>query len=126
MAGLNSKDAVKKDVNFSPFDWLSLKISQKTDPDKRPKALVFISVPKKIVALATRRNRLKRLIRETVRQDNFFKDPSKVFSFRVMRMPDMKTLGLQAVKETVVSLCTSLLITTITITTMEITEIRFR
>ncbi len=99
MAGLNSKDAVKKDEKRSPFDWLSLKISRKLDSNpSSEKASVFVSVPKRVVALATQRNRIKRLIRETVRQDSFFKDEGKTYFFNVTRLPDVKALGLREVK----------------------------
>ena len=47
--------------------WLSLKISDPSNPSLGIKSGIFISVPKKIVALATERNRLKRLIREAAR-----------------------------------------------------------
>ena len=102
MAGPSSKDAVKKDEKPSPFDWLCLKISRKLDSKPGPeKVSVFISVPKRVVALATQRNRIKRLIREAVRQDLFFGSREKAYFFRVTRAPDVKTLGLREVKAVV-------------------------
>jgi hypothetical protein len=49
--------------------WLSLTV---LDPSPSPKARVHISIPKRAVKLAVRRNRLKRVLREAVRQDPFF------------------------------------------------------
>ena len=37
--------------------------------------------------LATKRNRIKRLIREAARHDGSFKDRDKVYLFRVLRAP---------------------------------------
>ena len=62
--------------------WLFLKISEK-DPKRNQKKDLFISVPKKIVPLATRRNRLRRLIREAVRHDPFFLESGALFEFKV-------------------------------------------
>jgi ribonuclease P protein component len=50
-----------------------------------------ISVPKKIVRLAVRRNRVKRLIREATRKDGAFAGP-KLYSFRVHSLPERLTL----------------------------------
>jgi len=47
----------------------------------------FISVPKRIVKLATRRNRIKRLLREAVRQDPYFKRGGVIFEFKVTAAP---------------------------------------
>ena len=97
MEEMSSKDGVKKGGISSPFDrlprvtgWLSLKVSIK----EKSVPVLLISVPKKIVSLATRRNRLKRLIREVFRQEAFF-DQDKVYQFRVIRNPG--DLGLKEV-----------------------------
>ena len=74
--------------------WLSLTV---LDPllsvQTLRKAKVHISVPKAVVKLAVTRNRLKRVLREAVKQDPFFaKDRS--YRLRVRQMPrtvDLKT-----------------------------------
>jgi RNase P protein component len=55
-------------------------------------AKIFILIPKKIVRLATRRNRIRRLIREAVRMETFFKSAGKIYSFRVMKFPEAPRL----------------------------------
>lgn len=66
--------------------WLSLKVTDKADLAFKTKdSQVRISVPKKVVPLATQRNRIKRLIREVVRQESFLKDPNKFYFFKVIR-----------------------------------------
>ena len=78
--------------------WLSLKISENAASQNRGlKPGVFISVPKKTVSLATKRNRLRRLVREAVRVDDYFKRANKVYYFRVHRWPG--DLALQDVIE---------------------------
>ena len=95
--------AAKKEENRSRFNrlkgafllpmpsgdpWLSLKVSDKvTIGDRVLKPGLFVSVPKKIVPLATKRNRLKRLIREAVRADDYFKKHDKVYYFRIREWP---------------------------------------
>ena len=74
-------------------NWLSLKVLPKTP------ARLLISVPKKVVPLATQRNRLKRLIRETVRLDRYFDKQPGVYHFRVGRFPG--PLGLEEVRRVV-------------------------
>jgi ribonuclease P protein component len=59
-------------------DWLALKVVD------APSGAVFFSVPKKVVRLATRRNRLKRLLREAVRARTM---PPGAHQFRVARDP---------------------------------------
>ena len=87
--------------------WLSLKISQGPDSDPRfRKNRILISIPKKAVALSTRRNRLRRLIKEAVRHDVFFKDVTKNYFFRVTKLPDIKSLKLINVRELVSALKT--------------------
>ena len=90
MEEMSSKGGVKKAGTSSPFDrkpamtgWLSLKISNK----ERSVPVLLISVPKKIVSLATRRNRIKRLIREVFRKETFF-DKDKIYQFRVVQNPE--------------------------------------
>lgn len=74
--------------------WFSFEVSEK-DPRKTgsAKPLIFISIPKKAVHLATDRNRIKRLIREAVRENSCFKDPSKVYLFRVLKAPSKPRLS---------------------------------
>ena len=68
--------------------WLSLEVSEHVAfKDRILKPGVFISVPKKVVPLATRRNRLKRLIREAVRADDYFQKRDKVYYFRIREWP---------------------------------------
>jgi RNase P protein component len=68
--------------------WLSLKVSEKVIiKDRVLKPGTFISVPKSVVPLATRRNRLRRLIREAVRADDYFGHAKKIYYFRVHRWP---------------------------------------
>ena len=66
--------------------WLSLKISE-TGVLKVPNLRPVISIPKKIVRLATRRNRLRRLIREASRGDDFFGQTGQGFYFKVIENP---------------------------------------
>ena len=89
MEEMSSKDGVKKGGTSSPFDrmprvkgWLSLKVLNK----EKPAPVLLISVPKKIVSLATRRNRIKRLIREVFRKEVFF-SKDKIYQFRVIHDP---------------------------------------
>lgn len=75
--------------------WLFLKVSEKDPLKSNKKALdgergrttLFISVPKKLVPLATRRNRLRRLIREAVRHDPFFSVAAGRYEFKVTSSP---------------------------------------
>jgi len=81
-------------------NWLSLKISESPRPNNGlKKALVFISIPKKVIRLATRRNRLRRLIREGLRRGGFITGKNKVYSIRVASDPP-KTIGFESVKAT--------------------------
>ena len=67
--------------------WLSLKISNKPGPESQPqKASLLVSIPKKTVRLATRRNRLKRLIREAFRNEALVRR-EKIYEFRVLQNP---------------------------------------
>ena len=72
--------------------WLIFKVSEK-DPRR---TTLFISVPKKVVRLSTRRNRIRRLIREAVRQDVFFSAPGIRYEFKVTAAPQGP--GLEEVK----------------------------
>ncbi len=69
--------------------WLSLSQDPKTGPVK-------IVIPKKIIKLATRRNRLRRLIKEALRLGTHA-DPEKAFTFRVTKDPG--EIGLAKAKE---------------------------
>ena len=76
--------------------WLSLAVL-KSSPSDTPKLL--ISIPKRAVKLAVRRNRLKRVLREAVRRDPFFV-PEKAYRLKVLGWPEkadlrtaQKTLG---------------------------------
>ena len=70
--------------------WLTLAVL-KSSPYDTPK--VLISIPKRAVKLAVRRNRLKRVLREAVRQDPFFAG-QKSYRLKVHgwpEKPDLKT-----------------------------------
>ena len=82
-----------------PPGWLSLKVARRPE-QTRPE--VFISIPKKAVPLAVKRNRLKRLIREAVRGDDFFKAPGQVYVLRAGAFPG--PVKLDAVKRTIAEL----------------------
>ena len=64
--------------------WLSLTVLEPT-PFKTPR--VHISVPKRTVKLAVTRNRLKRVLREAVRQDPFF-GTDRVYRLKVNELPE--------------------------------------
>ena len=65
--------------------WLSLTVSGKDHSGiASGKVTLLIAVPKKVVRLATQRNRIKRLIREAVRGDTFFKG-EKIYTFKVRK-----------------------------------------
>ena len=99
MAALSLKDAGKRVGRNSRFkcpfrvEWISLQVADLKDNQSRA---VHILVPKKIVRLAVARNRLKRLIREAVRADDFFQAP-KIFFVRIIKKPE--TLNLSLVKQ---------------------------
>ena len=78
--------------------WLVLKVLPLTEgPDSRLKRRLLISVPKKIIRLASRRNRLKRLLRETFRLDLGLGSDEKVLHFKVAGDPG-KHIGLNEVR----------------------------
>lgn len=82
--------------------WLSLRVSNKTESERHSfKSSLLISIPKKIVHLATRRNRIKRLLREVYRKEDLF-EPGKIYEFRVIRQPEY--LDLKEVKKSVIFL----------------------
>jgi hypothetical protein len=53
---------------------------------------VFVLIPKKKIRLATRRNRVRRLLREAVRGDAYFQEERKIHWLRVLGMPPGLTL----------------------------------
>ena len=75
--------------------WLSLKVTPAA-PDKKPlKAAFFISIPKKVVRQAVRRNRIKRVLKEALRARPPLSG-GRAHYFKVMRAP--KDVGLAMVK----------------------------
>ena len=79
--------------------WLSLTVSGNSGSEiTSGKATFFFAVPKKVLPLATRRNRMKRLIREAIRGDVFF-DRQKIYTFKVRRVP--KILDLATVQKAI-------------------------
>ena len=91
--------------------WISLKIQDQprseSDPltgaGSKPAPILLMSVPKKIIRLATDRNRVKRLIREAFRRENRLQ-PGKTYLFSVKRKPG--ELALQDVREAMDGLIT--------------------
>ncbi len=69
--------------------WLIFKVSEK-EPRRTS---FFISVPKKVVPLSTRRNRIRRLIREAVRLDPYFSASGMFYEFKVTSAPADPGLG---------------------------------
>lgn len=68
--------------------WLSLTVSEEKSPKHNAARQRFlISIPKAIVRLAVRRNRIKRVLREALRNKSYFKE-NKVYIFKVLRWPD--------------------------------------
>ena len=76
------------------LSWLSLKVQDRSD--SRPHPVLYISIPKKVVPLATRRNRVKRLLREALKGHAL--KTGREYCFRVRLAPvdpslqDVKTL----------------------------------
>lgn len=95
------KTPPKGALETNRLSWLSLRVLQKGTFIKRPgKTPLLFSIPKKVVPLAVKRNRLKRLIREAVRQEAFFKgSEDRVYWFRVFKAPQV--LDLNGVKQTI-------------------------
>ena len=72
--------------------WLVLKVSEEKRPQSTVrKAPFLISIPKKVVRLAVRRNRIKRVLREALK-DRPFLGRNKVYVFKVMRFPKKVSL----------------------------------
>ena len=68
--------------------WLTLKIFPRQTSEKRSvKPSWLFSVPKKIIKQAVRRNRIKRLLREAIREDDYFSDMDKAYFFSVKKAP---------------------------------------
>jgi ribonuclease P protein component len=63
--------------------WLSLTVLNNPSSET-PR--VYISVPKRAVKLAVKRNRIKRVLREAVRLDPFFAK-NRIYRLRVSEMP---------------------------------------
>lgn len=67
--------------------WLSLTVSEEKFPKNRARKSPFlISIPKKIVHQAVRRNRIKRVLREALKNKLFF-EQNKIYVFKVLRSP---------------------------------------
>lgn len=73
-------------------DWLELRIKDRA-PQSRT-GPVKIAIPKRVVRLSTRRNRIRRLIREVTRLDPRFDDGRKEYTFYVRTQPDKPGLGM--------------------------------
>lgn len=83
-------------------EWLSLKIldgSGDSIKTAKRRQSVLISIPKKVVPLAVCRNRIKRLLREALRDPSIPKANQNCFLFRVRSVPT--SLNLWVVKEAV-------------------------
>jgi len=94
-------------VDLAEAGWLSLKILEGEDPTgTSPRPSLRISVSKKIVRLATRRNRIKRLVREAWRSVGAPKDSNKIYLFHVEKIP-ARDLGLKDAQAAVKSLLCS-------------------
>lgn len=73
--------------------WLSLTVSNLVSSKA-----VHISIPKRIVKRAVVRNRVRRVLREAVKQDPFFRE-EKVYVLKVLRLP--KAVGLHMAKKAI-------------------------
>ncbi len=77
--------------------WLSLKCQEKPrSMVSVEKASLLISIPKKVVFLATERNKIKRLIREAFRH-RMSLNSKKAYLFRVVRYPG--NVGLREIND---------------------------
>ena len=75
-------------------NWISLRLIRPAIREAQPRRpFVTISIPKKVLRLATRRNRLKRLIKEAIRADGSFKEKDKFYAFVVMAYPGRVSLN---------------------------------
>ena len=71
--------------------WLSLEVVRRTaGPPHRGRLLM--SVPKKVVRQAVKRNRIRRVLRALARTEPFFKTEERVFVFRVRSAPSVVNL----------------------------------
>ena len=74
--------------------WLSLTVlDSPLSVSALSRTKVHISVPKAVVKLAVARNRLKRVLREAVKRDSFFRN-DRSYRLKVKRSPrtvDLKT-----------------------------------
>jgi len=81
--------------------WLSLLVSPRKDFRRKPgRPKIVIAAPSTVVRFATRRNRIRRLIKEAVRRDPFFRAEAEYF-FKVRRAPespDLRTVE-EAIRE---------------------------
>lgn len=75
-------------------NWLTLQVVSSPAPGNSKNNLLFL-IPKRVIPLAARRNRIRRLLREAVRLDAWFKK-TNVYKFRVGRLP--KELNLKIVQ----------------------------
>lgn len=81
--------------------WLSLTVSDPNSIRKNArKPLYFISIPKKVVKQAVRRNRIRRVLREALKNRPAM-TASKLHRFKVLRVPEKIDLNLanKAVEE---------------------------
>jgi hypothetical protein len=63
--------------------WISLKIVEPMAGRHPHSPALVISIPKRVVRLATRRNRIKRLVREAVRQKGLAGVSGKIYRFQI-------------------------------------------
>jgi ribonuclease P protein component len=83
--------------------WLSLKIIDQKTSDRTPhQGGLLIAIPKKIIASAVKRNRLKRLIKEAVRLEKIGR-LGLVYKFRVDQSPKQK-LNCSQVRQLILAL----------------------
>ena len=73
--------------------WLSLTVSNLVTSKT-----VHISIPKRIVKRAVARNRVRRVLREAMKLDPFFRE-EKVYILKVLRLP--KTVDLYMAKKAI-------------------------
>ncbi len=71
--------------------WLSLTVSKLVSSKT-----VHISVPKRIVKQAVVRNRIRRVLREALRLEPYFRE-EKVYTLKVLRLP--KSVSLDTAKK---------------------------
>ena len=108
MAGKCSDAGAKKAESVWPSDltWLALEIRELgiVAPGKLKKNPVRMLIPKKIARLATRRNRLRRLIKEVFRLEySSVPVKEKLYIFKVLKIPE--TLAWQRQKRRFMNCC---------------------